>query len=122
MNNEHQMLNNQLVLVKEFLEEWLDFADNGSKESNKWVNPQFGLCFNLRIWAHYYQVSFSYLEETFDGLLKESFPNNSAYPFGGALYFFEQDGCSHHKNQGRLAWVRETISKLGEDLSEESKK
>lgn len=105
-----------LELIKEFLEGWLDFAENGRSEATEWVEPCFGLCRNLTFWAYNNGRTPNHLCAIFENLLREDFCGECNYPFGFDTYETEASKRSHHLNPARIEWVIKTIRELEEEL------
>lgn len=98
-----------------FLTRYLAWAEAGAV--TKEFKVAYGLCENFTHWmdigptssdmthSEWVELRFS-LIELLDGLA------DSSYPFGGSdRYYEEMSTRSHHKNDLRLAWVREQLEK-----------
>lgn len=122
MENERDLENKRrFELLKEFLESYLDFAENGEGESTKWIKTSCGLCSNWLYWFRMVTLPCERTESLYDSireLLEEDFPQNCEYPFGLESYNVEVVKHAHHKNPKRLAWVRKTIKSLEIKIAE----
>lgn len=93
--------------LKRFLSEWLEDAEADVGGNVRWV----GLCGNFREWADN-QGMHPYDSWGLADMLCSLFPKGRSklYPFGGHNRYTQDTHMqTHHKNEMRLAWVREQL-------------
>ena len=108
-------------ILREFLTEWLKWAETEAPVHIPPFNPRLGLCASYAVWMHTKKFSEHNMRRLFvelSNMLKSQF-ENFAYPFGGKERFYKDE--SHgvmHMNHMRLAWTRQTIENLsrGKDV------
>lgn len=97
--------------LKQFLTEWLQWADAGGKRhKNSAFSPFTGLCYCASQWGG------PWLEEELQSILWKEFPDSgihpaSSCPFGG-VETYDRDVARHtmHLNPLRVNWVRSKVN------------
>lgn len=89
-----------------FFKEWLEWAENGGKDHDVFVN-HVGLCFNSDWWSSHRKLEFLLPE------LKRLLVHlglDTSYPFGEEDYRHRRLNGTQHLCPKRLAFLREQIA------------
>lgn len=83
-----------------------------TEECPPWFNEDHGLCFNFLCYKKYYYFTKHLdVDEMYNMFNQDKFSDH-IYPFGCDQYFRDRDNRSHHKNQKRITWIKDTLKTL----------
>lgn len=98
--------------LKNFLNEWYDWATAKLVEDSKFFKKSEGLCVSLNTWCNWNapDKSVELIVELIT-LLERDFKDNYQFPFDKNLsnYWQAKSKGTHYKNPRRVQWVKKLI-------------